>query len=136
MKLIKIFPVLILSLLLSQCNHDPAHPDNALDTGRMFIRASLDGDFKKAQELLVQDTLNLQFFESYKQFYSKLPETEKTAFKNASYEINSYKDLKDSATIINYSNSYMKKPIDIRVVKIKNTWAVDFKYTYEGNASQ
>lgn len=104
-----------------------------MDTGRMFIRASLDGDFKTAEMLLLKDTLNMQYFQSYKQFYNKLAAEKKENYKNASYEINSYKDINDSSSLINYSNSYMNKPLDIRVQKINNTWLVDFKYTYGGN---
>ena len=44
-----------------------------------------------------------------------------------------YEDVNDSITIINYSNSYMNKPLEIKVVKEDHKWQVDFKYTYSGN---
>lgn len=108
-------------------------PATALDAGRTFIRASLDGDFAKAEPLLLNDTANHQLFDSYKEFYNKLPADKKKNYKQASYEINKMEDINDSTTIINYSNSYMNKPMEIKLVRSAKLWAVDFKYTYSGN---
>jgi hypothetical protein len=108
-------------------------PVTAMDTGRDFIRASLNGDFKEAQALVLNDTHNRQLFESYKQFYNRLSAEKKQNYRSASYEINKYLELNDSTIIINYSNTYMKKPMDIKVVKVNKEWWIDFKYTYSGN---
>ena len=130
----KIISIVLVTLLLAACStKEKKLPATALDTGREFIRASLDGDFEKAETLLLIDTQNLQLFESYKQFFSKLPEDKKRNYKEASYTINKYVDTNDSSTLINYSNSYMKKPMDIKLVRINKNWNVDFKYTYSGN---
>ncbi len=116
------------------CNQNSTgRPETAMDTGREFIRASLDGDFIKAESLILKDTENVQLFESYKLFYNKLPAEKKINYQKASYEINKYQDINDSTTIINYSNSYMKKPMDIKVTRHNNTWEIDFKYTYSEN---
>ena len=125
---------LLFVLALGACNsNEYKRPETALDTGREFIRASLNGDFKRASSLLSADSQNVQLFESYKVFYEKLPEAKKEGYKQASYEINKYEDVNDSTTIINYSNSYMNKPMDIKVIRRNKTWVVDFKYTYSGN---
>lgn len=108
-------------------------PETALDTGREFIRASLDGKFENAGGLLLKDSQNVQLFETYKMYYHRLSLEKKNNYKNASYNINKYADLNDSTTIINYSNTYMNKPMEIKVVKSNNEWNVDFKYTYSGN---
>jgi hypothetical protein len=104
-----------------------------LDTGRDFIRASLDGDFENAEHLLLKDTQNLQLFDSYKNYYQRLPADKKKNYKAASYDINKYTDLNDSTSIINYSNSFMKTPMEIKLVRLNKHWVVDFKYTYSGN---
>ncbi len=101
----------------------------AMDTGRDFIRATLDGDFKSAETFLLSDPQNTQLFDSYKKFYLRLPAEKKAAYKKASYNINTYSEVNDSVKIINYSNSYMKEPMNIKVVRSENKWAVDFKYT-------
>lgn len=121
-------------LIMASCKEKKAKvPDTALDTGREFIRASLDGKFDKASALLLKDSENVQLFESYKVFYEKLPADKKKGYKDASYEINKYLDVDDSTTLINYSNSYMNKPMEIKLVRKSKVWGIDFKYTYSGN---
>lgn len=75
----------------------------------------------------------MQLFDSYKRYYEKMPADLKANYRNASYEINKFLEVDDSTTIINYSNSYMKKPMDIKVKKTGDVWGIDFKYTYSGN---
>ena len=125
--------ILSISLVFSCNNEKEQRPATALDTGRTFIRASLDGDFDITQQLLLKDTQNLQLFESYKMLYNRMPAEKRKNYKSASYEINKYLDLDDSTTIINYSNSYMHKPMEIKVVRKNNEWCIDFKYISSGN---
>lgn len=130
----RFFFALLVTTFLFACNSpEKTAPTTALDTGREFIRASLDGDFETAQDLLLKDTQNLQLFDAYKQLYGKLPADKKRSFKEASYTINKFVEENDSTTLINYSNSYMNKPMEIKVVRIQKNWQVDFKYTYSGN---
>lgn len=130
-----VYLVITLGLFLSCNSKEEIHPQTALDAGRDFIRASLNGDFKNAELLLLKDTQNLQLFESYKTFYDRLPADKKKNYKEASYNINKYMDVDDSTSIINYSNSFMNKPMEIKLVKVNNLWGVDFKYTYSGNSA-
>lgn len=125
----KILVALIIACLFFQCKQkETEKPETALDAGRAFIRASLDGDFKVAESLLLKDSQNVQMFSSYKTYYDRLPNDKKIHYKKASYTINKYQDTDDSTTIINYSNDYMKKPMEIKVVRVNNDWKVDFKY--------
>lgn len=126
-------PLIILIALYSCSDPKKEKPATALDTGREFIRASLNGDFKTAEPLLLKDAENQQLFESFKQYYERMPQDKKQHYKAASYEINKYADINDSTTIINYSNDYMNKPMDIKIVRHNNEWLIDFKYTYSGN---
>ena len=124
----------IVLLIFSACSSPKKEkPATSLETGREFIRASLNGDFKTAETLLLKDQENEQLFESFKKYYDRMPEDKKQHYKAASYEINKYVDLDDSTTIINYSNDYMKKPMDIKIVRKNKEWLIDFKYTYSGN---
>lgn len=130
----KLLIIFLASLLFVSCNsNSDKRPETALDTGRDFIRASLDGDFKKAENLLLKDSQNLQLFDRYKNYYKNLPEEKKQQYKTAEYNINKLTDVNDSTTTINYSNSYMKEPMDIKVVRTNKEWGVDFKYTYAAN---
>lgn len=125
--------VIVFAGLFSCNSKSEKKPTTALDTGRAFIDASLKGDFENAQTLLLKDTENIQLFEAFKLYYQKMPADQKLHYKTASYQINKYLDLNDSTTIINYSNDYMNKPMEIKVVRKNNTWNIDFAYTYSGN---
>jgi hypothetical protein len=35
--------------------------------------------------------------------------------------------------IVNYSNSFKKKQMPVKVIKRNGTWQVDFNYTFTGN---
>ena len=65
----------------------------------------------------------------------KLPAEKKQAYKKASYTINTLSEPNDSTSIINYSNSYMKQPMDIKIIKRDNLWSIDFKYTSADSSS-
>ncbi len=133
-KKIKYLLLLTVLFVFSHCQSEKKQrPTNALETGRTFIKASLEGDFGTASSLLVADTQNIQLFTAYKEYYNRMTDEKKKHYKAADYIINKFTDLNDSTTIINYSNDYMNKPMDIKVVKINNEWSVDFKYTYSGN---
>jgi hypothetical protein len=125
---------IILALGTISCNHhQQERPSTALDTGRVFIDASLKGNFNDAQLLLLNDNENKQLFEAFKLYYQKMSTDKKAHYRSASYQINKYTDLNDSTTIINYANDYMNKPMEIKIVKRNKEWFIDFKYTYSGN---
>lgn len=128
--MIRFFVLLFVTVNLIACNNNDAkRPATAVETGTDFIRATLDGNFKAAEPLLLNDQQNAAMFQSYKAYYDRLPAEKKVAYRKASYTINTLKDENDSTTIINYSNSYMKQPMNIKVLKRANIWSVDFKYT-------
>ncbi len=130
----KFFIIIALAIILISCHTaTESKPDTALDVGRVFIRASMDGNFENARTLLLKDSQNVQQYNRYEKFYADLPLTERNNYKKASYEINKYEDLNDSVTIINYSNSFMHQPQEVKVVRTNNNWLVDFKYTSSGN---
>jgi hypothetical protein len=119
-------------VILFSCNEqaEKKRPNNSLDVGRNFIRATLDGDFVTAEDLLLKDSVNMQTFQTYKNYYKTNLTTEiKLGYKKASYNINKLDDVNDSTTIINYSNTYMNKPTNLKLVKKDKLWSVDFKYT-------
>jgi hypothetical protein len=128
---ISIFFTVIMVVLIS-CNEQAENkrPTNSMDVGRNFIRATLDGDFVTAEDLLMKDSLNMQTFQTYKNYYKTILSADvKQGYKKASYNINKLEDVNDSTVIINYSNTYMNKPENIRIVKRDKIWSVDFKYT-------
>ena len=100
-----------LLLFTGSCNGPEGFkkPEDALDAAREFVRAVLDGDYMKNQ-----------------------PEKVRLGLKSSSILVNKVEALNDSVSIINYSNSFSKKPMDIRVVKKDGEWWIDFSYTFSG----
>ncbi len=125
----------LLALLAFSCN-TPAgfkKPEDGLDAGREFIRAVLDGDYKKGELYVIPEEEDLRLYKRYTEYMRKRSGTELIELKQASIIINKVEEVSDTLQIINYSNSYTKKPTDIKVVKKDGEWWVDFSYTFSGN---
>ena len=131
----RIFSLLTLLLLLTGSCSGPEgfkKPEDALDAAREFVRAVLDGDYKRAELYVLPEEEDLRLFHRYKDYMKNQPEKERLGLKSSSILINKVEQLNDSVSIINYSNSFSKKPMDIRAVKKDGEWWVDFKYTFSG----
>jgi hypothetical protein len=64
--------ILFLGILLSACNGNPKNyqkAENALDAGREFIGACLQGDFSKASYLMVQNEVNIEKLKELQGYY-------------------------------------------------------------------
>jgi len=125
----KITPLLIATFFIFSCNQKNEKPTTALDTGRAFIRATLDGDFNTAESLIYKDTTNIQSFELYKILFSRKPDDVKQKYKNTDYVIKQDSVINDSAEIFNYYNNYLKEPTEIKVIRKNGEWKIDFKYS-------
>jgi hypothetical protein len=125
----------ILMLLFVSCGGPEGFkkPEDALDAGREFIRSVLDGDYKKAELYVIQDEEDIRLFSRYRDYMKKRPREELASLKSASIIINKVEAVNDSVSIINYANSYVKKPVEIKVVKKDGEWWIDFSYTFSGN---
>lgn len=124
----------IVGLLYLSCN--PAgfkKPEDGLDAGREFIRAVLDGDYKKAELYVMPEEEDIRLFKRYEEYMRKRPGSELIELRQANIIINKVETVSDTIQIINYSNSYTSKPVDIKVVKKDGEWWVDFSYTFSGN---
>lgn len=131
----KIFSCIFLLVAAgSSCNQSaPVSKKDALQSARGFIESSLKGDFDMAQQYLMQDSSNMQYFEGYKEFISKQNDSEKEGYKNADIIIDSTQNLSDSVRVITYSNTFKNKPSKLKIVKKGNDWLVDFKYTFQND---
>ena len=64
--------ILTLCIIICSCkNNDEKRPTTATETGTEFIRATLDGNFKSAEKLLLNDAQNTAMFDSYKTYYER-----------------------------------------------------------------
>ena len=119
-------------LILSSCSAtiDKSDP---LTSGRGFIEASLKGDYKTAQNYLLDDSTNIQYFDLLKDFANKMSPENRRGYAEANIIIDSSIAASDSINIIYFTNSFKRKPSKIKMVKKNKDWLVDFKYTFIGN---
>ena len=134
-KLIQLTPLLI--LLLSACNdsatEEEIKPANGMDAASKFLRASLDGDYKKARTYLINDSTNNQMFDIYEKNYNNnLSPEDKKAYKTASIRfLKDSHEVNDSTTIVHYSNSYKNKPDSLKVIRVNGEWLIDLNFTFQ-----
>ena len=129
-----IFLFFLIGLMTTGCN--PVgfkKPEDGLDAGREFIRAVLDGDYKKGELYVLPDEEDIRIYKRYTDYMKKRSPEELKGLKEASIIVNKIEPVNDTVQIINYANSFSKKPMDIKVVKQDGQWWVDFKYTFSGN---
>ena len=125
---------LIAFLFFIGCNQNKK-PDlsDPVSSGRGFIESSLKGNYDAAKDYILPDSLNLNYLDRLREFYKKMPSSEKEGLKNANIIINPTENINDSEVVINYSNTYKHIPSKIKMLRKNSEWRVDFKYTFSGN---
>lgn len=107
----------------------PPASENDLDAARNFLQASLKGDFEKAKTFMLKDSLNLQMMDVIERV--PFPDEERKGLANASINIHQViNKVKDSVTVVVYSNSFKKDWDTLRVIKQNGQWLVDFNYLF------
>lgn len=124
-----ILGALVLVHLISCGDNEHVRPSSAQETGQQFISNSLKGDFKKAEDLLLNNAENKTLFQTYRRFYDRMSEQQRKGYQSASFEIESWQDLNDSTSIIRYTNDFMHQPTELRLVRKDGQWWVDFRFT-------
>lgn len=115
---------------------DANKAENDVDAARMFIRSALDGNYKAARKLIVQDSANLEWLATAERAYLQNNDvTEQRGLRESSITIHDVKNINDSTTIVEYSNSFKKSRQAVKAVRINNAWLIDFKYTFQNKDS-
>ncbi len=124
-------------LIGTACKHKDkvAKSENDIDAARNFIQAALKGDFNKARTYLLTDSINVNWMDIAERSYMKADPETQYGYRNASIHIHdvSY-PVKDSVTVVVYSNSLMNNHDTLKVVKQKGQWLIDLKYLYQHDA--
>jgi len=126
----KIIPVLFAVILLTACSDDSSYKKatDAQDAGREFIRASLDGDLKKASFYLLRDSVNEYLYKKWSDQYRQLSPEEKKQYRDAQIRPIRIENQNDSTVNYTFTNSYKQKDTTvIKVVRINGEWFVDIK---------
>ncbi|MBC7872388.1 MAG: DUF4878 domain-containing protein [Ferruginibacter sp.] len=116
----------------SKDNPTPGKSENSIDAARNFIRAALDGRFTEARTFMLRDSVNTNYMDVAERSYQKAEQSTKDGYRVASINIIRVTDpVKDSVTVVIYSNSFKNDHDTLKVVKTKGQWLVDLKYLYE-----
>ena len=129
---LKIVVAFVLLASLVSCNDKQKNPTTDIDVARAFIKDILENDYKDAKTLVLDEEMNNQYFELSKKDFESKPKEELENYKNADIIINELKNVNDSITIVNYSNSYKKTTKnEVKVVRVNGKWLVDLKHTFQ-----
>jgi hypothetical protein len=126
-------PVLLLSFFsCSPGDKKPATTDT--DVATAFIRSILDNDFRSAEQYLLKDEMNQQYFERFEQQYHSKDKAELEKYKASDILINKIDATNDSTRIVDYSNTYKKDvKTKLKLVWVNGKWLVDLKFTSAEN---
>lgn len=126
--------LLVITFFAISCNNgENVDKSDPLASGRGFIEASLKGDYKKAEQYLLKDSTNMEYFQGLQNFNNKLDAETHRGYSEANIIIDSSVAKSDSVDIIYYTNSFKNEPSKIKLVKQNKDWLVDFKYTFTEN---
>ena len=129
---IKLLSAIFLVTLFSSCNTSSSVPNTDIDVARAFIKDVLENNFKDAKSFVLDEDINNQYFDLAKRDFEGKSKDELEKYRQADIIINELKNVNDSVTILNYSNSYKKAmKNEIKVVKVKGLWLVDLKHTFQ-----
>lgn len=123
----KPFTWIILIFLAACTDKQPEYrkAEDALDAGREYINATLQGDFSRAAFYTVTDEKNKQLLLLTEKTYREKDKEGRQQFRTASINIAEVKELTDSTAVIHYSNSFDKEAHILQVVKRNQAWLVD-----------
>ena len=128
----KLFITILFFAAFTACNNTRRNPVTDIDVARAFIKDILENDYKNAKTLVLDEEMNKQYFELSKKDFEGKSEEELENYKKADIIINEIKNVNDSVTIVNYSNSYKKNiKYEVKVVRINSQWLVDLKHTFQ-----
>jgi hypothetical protein len=104
--------------------------ENDIDAARMFIRSALDGKWKDAKRLIVQDPVNIEDLETAERMADRRDALTQRNYREAQITIHDTRKVGDSVSIVTYSNTFKKQKDSVKVVRLGGQWLVDLKYSF------
>lgn len=132
----KIFSASLLFLALWACNSNSGEagtekPEDDVDAARMFIRSALDGNYKQARRLILQDSSNVQLLDNLERAYLHNNDaTEQRGYREASIRVHETRTINDTASVVVYSNSFKNQKDSVKAVRVGGNWQIDLKYSF------
>jgi len=126
--------VIAIALMLFSCGGNKKTPVTDTAVATEFIRNILDDDFKSAEQYLIKNDFNQQYFERFQQEYHSKDKAELEKYKAADIVIYDIKPVNDSVHIVNYSNTYKEETKNkLKLVWVNGKWLVDLNTISDNN---
>lgn len=130
-RIITLFLVAVIFSCSNETSNPLETPEGDVDAARMFIRSALDGRWRDAKRLILQDSANIQDLDVAEQNYtSRMNITDQRGYRESQITVHDTRELNDSTTIVIYSNTYKKQRDSLKVVRSGGQWLVDLKYSF------
>jgi PBP1b-binding outer membrane lipoprotein LpoB len=105
--------------------------ENDVDAARNFIQSALEGNFNKARQFMLRDSLNDERMDQVERNYmQKMSREEKAGYQDATIRFFEPRKISDTETVINYANSFRNKQDSLKLTRISGQWLVDLKYSF------
>ena len=139
MKKLILFFFLLLPFFWACSNNErlSGKPENDVDAARMFIRSALDGRWKDARKLIVEDSANVDDLEVAERNYTeRMTAMDQRGYREAQITIHDTRKINDSTTVVIYSNTFKKERDSVKAVIVNGDWLVDLKYSFPNTNRQ
>lgn len=104
--------------------------ENDVDAARLFIRHALDGKWKDARKMIVEDSLNIEDLETAQRMADRSDALTQRGYRESTIRTYDTRRVNDSVSIVTYSNTFKNQRDSVKVVKIDGRWLVDLKYSF------
>jgi hypothetical protein len=108
-------------------------PENDVDAASMFIRNALDGKWKEARKLIVQDSANIEDLDVAERVAERRDALEQRSYRESQITLHDTRKINDSTTIVIYSNTFKNQRDSVKTVRVAGQWLVDLKYSFPNN---
>lgn len=123
--MLKKFAIAIACFTLAGCGATYEAPDTAIDTGRQFINATYQGNFKRANQLIESTETNINTLKNrIEADFRSRDGFGKEALSKSSIQIQAIETLPDKNVKIKFLNAYTGQKDSLLVLPVGDTWAV------------
>lgn len=113
-------------IICISCGTGFTEPESPIEAGREFINAVYNGNFKKANKLIIDNEENKQLLkEVFEKDFRKRGGFEKEALSKASIQIVAIQTDKEGNTSIKFNNAYFSTQSQLWVEDADNLWRVN-----------
>lgn len=117
--------LLFACLAAAACGATYESPDTAIDTGRQFINATYQGNFKRANQLIEPTDTNINTLKNrIEADFRSRDGFGKEALSKSSIQIEAIEHLADKTLKIRFNNAYTNKSDSLLVLPNGDNWQV------------